>query len=569
MSSNKGSIVKQVVAKIREDRFIKLIKDQYGDPYIAVNGDGTEVYEIGSEGFFDWLCSYTMDNFNDTVLINQQPKNVSETLRGVARKYGQEIRLELRTYLEKTDKGDVFWYDLGESAVKITRDGWSVVAYPPIMFRRYHNQSKQIMPKEDGDIWSLFDFIHVKDPDDQLLVIAFIVFAMVPVAGNKPLLALSGTAGSGKSEATKMIKALVDPTVPADLPPIHKVDELNKVALTNSVMAFDNLSSLETKIADQFCRLATGAGVRIRKLYETNSYITFEAIRMVIVNGISQVITQSDLLNRAIPIELAPFEKHTSDESEFREKFKQAKPFLLGAIFDLLSKAMEYYPTITRDNWPRMGSFAKWAYAVVASLDEKHTGEDFIKAYERVEKVQHDEAIQANPLAQAVIWLMSDKDIWDGTAAELLEDITYNAYKAPRDNHGDPGEPFVYAEEMKHYNKSPYWPKDPRSTATYLKKIIPDLKGIGIDVVMGDIIKGQKIIHLFNTELPKTKEAEKWLDSSYNGYDGTTERDHGKTLLDFYNDSSLSREPQYMLKPSESQSSQKPQSLPKEKASNS
>ncbi len=82
---------------------------------------------------------------------------------------------------------------------------------------------------------------------------------------------------------------------------------------------------MKDNVANHFCRLATGAGVRIRKLYKTNDYITFEAIRPIIVNGISQIITQSDLLNRAIPIELSPIEKRITDD-EYRDILQSIGP---------------------------------------------------------------------------------------------------------------------------------------------------------------------------------------------------------------------------------------------------
>jgi hypothetical protein len=529
MASNKGSIVKRVVAKIRQDEYILLFHDQYKNPFVSVKGDGTQVYEIGSEECDDWLLNYVMENFDNTVLINNQPKNVSETLRGFACVYGPKIRLELRNYHEKTDDGDIFWVDLGESAVKVTPKGWSIVACPPILFKRHPCQIPQAIPEKGGSIWSLFDFIHVTDPQDQLLIIAYIVAAIVPTAANKPILALTGDAGSGKTECTKIIKSVTDPTVPAILPAVRKITDLDFIALTNAVMAFDNISSMKAAVEDHFCCLATGAGVRIKVLYHTNKFITFEAIRPIIVNGVSQAINQSDLLNRCVPVKLSPIDNYAG-EVKFREDFEQAKPFILGAVFDLLSKAMAIYSTIP-DNikWPRMTEFARWGFSSSAALGDKHTGEDFLAACETIKDRQNEFAMESNPLAQAIIWLMEDKDVWEGSASELLKETTYRCDK----------EGYEHAREMQFYNKSPYWPKNPRATSVALDKIKPNLKSVGIEAM-----HGKQKIYLINTAMPITEAAKKWLDELDPHISMETPREQGKTLADYNGDNS-----RYIAKP--------------------
>lgn len=318
------SFVKLVVRSIIEDQSIRLFIDQNKEAHISVTGDGRKVYDMDSQEAQDWLAGYVMDNFDNEVLLRDQPKNILETLRGFAKHRSETRRLELRT----TFDGDCnLWYDLGEYAVRITPNGWKIDACPPILFARNYTQESQMLPVTGGTIWELFDYINVKNVHDQLLLIAFLTAALVPEI-NKPILTLSGPAGSGKSECTKTLKSLMDPTTPPSLPPITSVEELDKLAQTSAVMAFDNLTTMNAKIANHFCCLATGCGVRIRKLY-TQRYIIFNAVRPLIINGISQVITQSDLLNRAIPVELSPIEKRVED-SELHKKFSEARPRILG-----------------------------------------------------------------------------------------------------------------------------------------------------------------------------------------------------------------------------------------------
>lgn len=509
-----NSFVSQVVSKITTDKRVRLFVDQYGDPYIAPNGDGTKVYNLDSQEASDWLQGYVMDKFNNSTLLRDEPRNVLDCLRSYAKNRGLgNLNLELRT---SSDNEGNIWYDLGSGAVKITPDGWKFIPQPPILFTRNYSQQKQVLPEKGGDIWELFDFINVKDPQDKLLLISFLTASLVPRI-NKPILAISGPAGSGKSECTKMLKTLMDPTTPASLPPITSTGELDKLALTSSVMAFDNLSSMRDNVANHFCRLATGAGVRIRKLYKTNEYITFEAIRPIIVNGISQIITQSDLLNRAIPIELSPIEKRIVDD-ELRKNFSAAQPRLLGAMFDLLAKAMSIYPNVTRTNWPRMGSFVRWGYAISEALGNGITGETYMEAYARVEKIQHDEALHANPLSVVLKWFMEDKDIWTGSAGEFLARIDYHKHEA--------GLP----PEISQYTKSSFWPESPRSASVNLRKNLNDYKEFGL-IVIPPKNSSDRVFTIINTHLPVHKIINTALDSEFE--DNKTYRDLGYRVSDF------------------------------------
>lgn len=498
--AEKKSFTSKVVDRIVGDKFIKLFKDEHGDPFIAPNGDGTEVYSIGSNSFNDWLYPFVMKEFDRQVLIREQAKDVSDNLCAYAKYFGDgEYRLSLRNHRDEC--GNI-WYDLGREAVKITPTGWSAEAYPPIIFTRFQDcQKKQVMPKAGGDIWDLFKFINVKNDYDRLLIIAFAVVALIPEV-NKPILSLSGQAGSGKTEASKTLKAILDPTVPLVASLGDKTDELDRMAQTNAVMSFDNLSSLSNRMSDHWCKLATGLGVRIKKYYITSEYITFEAIRPIIANGISQTLIQSDVLNRAIPVELSPIEKRIDDQ-EFRARFEQEKPHLLGALFDVLSRAMGIFPKVPERNWPRMASFAKWGWAITESLDG-YSGDDFIEALTRIAKVQHDEAIEANPIAYTIMLYMNDKGEWRGTSSELLREL-----EEPTMMVGSNSDDEKYRLEVSKYLHSPYWPKDARSTSVALRKVVPDLKSVGIEVELDIRENNRRIIRISNPEMIHKIEEEK------------------------------------------------------------
>lgn len=496
MAYKKEPITNRVASRIIGDETIKLFVDDHGDAFIAPNGDGTLVYAIGSSAFNDWLMSFVMDEFDNHVLVRDQAKNITETLRGHAKFRGDgRISLSLRVH---ADKDGNFWYDLGREAVKILPNKWRVEAFPPIMFTRFADcQKAQIVPELGGNVMDLFNFINVEDKYDRLLVISFVVFSLVPY-GNKPILSLSGRAGSGKTEASKVIKSLVDPTMPLVNNLSDKTDELDRMAQTNAVMAFDNLSSLSNRMSDHWCKIATGLGVRIKKYYVTSEYITFEAIRPIIANGVSQTLVQSDVLNRAVPVELTPMENPLEDD-EYRLSLENAKPKLLGAVFTLLSKAMAIIPNAPKRKWPRMGSFAKWTWAVAEALDD-YSGDDAIAALDKITENQHNEAMDANPIAQAVALLMKGKKAWSGTATDILD--VFDSYGGE--------EPILRSEEhatIEVLKRSSYWPKDARALSVALKKVLPDLEAMGIEVEFARE-NNQRMIKIVNHPVMDGKEPE-------------------------------------------------------------
>jgi hypothetical protein len=72
------------------------------------------------------------------------------------------------------------------------------------------------------------------------------------------------------------------------------------------MIAFDNLSHLQDWFSDDLCRLATGGGFAVRTRYETAEETIFEAQRPLILNGIEELATRADRLDRGARAHPAP-----------------------------------------------------------------------------------------------------------------------------------------------------------------------------------------------------------------------------------------------------------------------
>src|SRR5262249_27076965 len=147
------------------------------------------------------------------------------------------------------------------------------------------------------------------------------------------------------------------------------------------VTCWDNLSKLPIWLSDALCRLATGGAFATRQLYTDDEEILFKFQRPCIINGIEEVATRSDLIDRTLMLTLPPISPEDRiPEQEFWEQFYEARPKILGALLDAVSGALRRLPTVYVDQSPRMADFARWATAGEAALGMR-PGE-FLKAYE-------------------------------------------------------------------------------------------------------------------------------------------------------------------------------------------
>ncbi len=194
------------------------------------------------------------------------------------------------------------YVDLANEAwevVKITPAGFEIVCDPPVRFRRRKGMLALPHPVIGGSVGALRRFVNLKDAKDWLLLLAWLVQAFRPTS-RYPILILQGEQGSAKTTLARMLKATVDPsTTPVRSVPRGEHDLV--IAANNSwVMALDNLSGLPHWLSDALCRLSTGGGFSTRTLYENDEETLFDATRPVILNGITDVATRADLLDRAI-----------------------------------------------------------------------------------------------------------------------------------------------------------------------------------------------------------------------------------------------------------------------------
>jgi hypothetical protein len=173
-------------------------------------------------------------------------------------------------------------------------------------------------------------------------------------------------------------------------------------------------------------------------------------MKPVILNGITDVATRPDLLDRALIVGLPPIpEQERRPEAELWREFEQARPAILASLLDAVSGALHSVEDVRLEGMPRMADFAIWATAAEESLGWG-TG-TFMAACTGNRQEATDSALEADPVA--VVDLMADRYQW--TALGKLVDEGVRKTKA--------------------------WPGAPNALTSKLKRLAPTLRGVGIE----------------------------------------------------------------------------------------
>lgn len=441
--------------------FISLFCDQYGDPHGAFEANGKLVIAPVQSKIFSGYLRECAFRFDGSILSSKKIESISEQCSALAYLGKEQRDLQLR--VARGQDGSIFVDGLNQ-VYQISSGGWKTVN-PPIMFRRTPGMKELSSPMAGGDVRKLLDFIQLKDPDDQLLVFAFLVTAFVPDIAH-PLLSMNGPQGSGKSTFLRMLVRILDPSISEDVHFTSEHDFLIAVA-NRWLVPLDNISKIKESMSDLMCKFVTGSSFSRRRLYtDDGEYIrTFR--RVVIMNGINSPMYKPDILDRSLLINLERIvSTRRRDEASIWTDFNSVLPEIIGGCFDLLAKAQSFLPYIKLESKPRLADFAIWGCAIARALGYQDA--DFIRAYSKNVERQTEEALDASPLASALLCYFRDdrrpspNRILTGTPTAVLRIIRLVADEAGVDEK--------------------YLPKSARGLANSLKELQPNLESRGFHI---------------------------------------------------------------------------------------
>jgi hypothetical protein len=226
------------------------------------------------------------------------------------------------------------------------------------------------------------------------------------------------------------------------------------------VVALDNLSHLSTWLSDALCRLSTGGGFGARELFSDQDEVIIDVQGPALLNAIEEVGTRADLLDRSLILYLPTITRENRQaEARFWQGYEEARPWILGALCDAVCTALRRIESVELEALPRMADYALWVTAAEAALGWEPGA--FMKAYTGNRKAANSLALEASPLVTPLTTIAQKG--FHGTATQLLQVLTDKVTDDVRRRRG--------------------WPGNGRALSSALRRLAPNLRGIGIDVV--------------------------------------------------------------------------------------
>lgn len=355
------------------------------------------------------------------------------------------------------DSRDLY-YDFGDDTREMVRwrEGkWEVVPTKGDSPRFYRpgGMLPQVRPQGSGDLLQLLRK-HVRCREDDLYLLAAWLVGAFKVGGPFPILIINGEQGSSKSTTTRLLRKLVDPHARDMREPPGGSRDLVAAVKNAYVVAVDNVSTLRHDLSDSLCRISTGTGaLGGRALYTDSDEAAFTACRPIVLNGIPAFAEREDLVSRSINVELPSIpSSQRMDDDTFWHGFEADMPRIMGALFDCVALAQRDFAGVRLSDAPRMANFARWAYAGLGPH-----GDRFLEAYSNNKMEASAHFVEHNDVAQALISLMKEKEVWYGSWAKLLCDLTL---------HAAPGK---------------FWPENSLQLRNRMIRISEDLRKCGLE----------------------------------------------------------------------------------------
>tara|TARA_R110001599_G_scaffold256820_1_gene457120 strand:- start:7351 stop:8826 length:1476 start_codon:yes stop_codon:yes gene_type:complete len=462
----------------------ELAHDDMHEPFIIVYPDDKKMLFRLNGKEFKRLLEYKYTTANNSGLAPTIYKATIQSLEGKAIFDSDMIQPDVRL-VGDYECVEIDLCDSTYDAVRITAEGFEITQ-PQSNFIRRHGLlplprpiglSQEELQQAIAEYKSL---LNVTD-EQFILVIGAVLMAFHP-KGPYPVLFVQGEHGSAKGSLCEAIKAVVDPnktphtTLPKD------VNDLVIQATSNRVLSFDNVSdyTFSNKISDMFAQVATGVGLRKRQLYTDDGECVMCVSRMIIINGIDDVVTQSDLGSRTIGLKLSPVNvDNRISKREFSARLSAVQPKFFSAMVKVVSEILRKFDDVKITSGARMYDMIQWVTAGEEALGwEPGT---FQTAYEINQVEVMESGLGEDPFAAGLISYMRNRPGWEGDATTLLSCLNAATDKGLR--------------------ASKNWPRNAIMLGKGLTRIETSLRQLGIQISRTGRTASERVIQLTNHNL--------------------------------------------------------------------
>jgi len=444
-----------------------LSHDPERHPYFTTKAAPHQTFRVDSSAFKDFLSfAFYMRTKEEraggigVAASDTAFRSATVALSGIALHEGPEERVWLR--VAQHQNGIII--DLGDSTrrvVEVLPTGWRILQQSPVKFLLPNSMAPLPVPVPGGDYSQLWRFANIP-VEARPLVTAWHMESFRPNTPH-PVLCLCGRQGCAKSSTQKRLRRLIDPNIVNLRAAPKSIEDVFVSAGVNWVASFENISHLSPAMQDALCTLATGGGFAARTLFTNSEETIIEAKRPIVINSIPPVVTAQDLMDRVIHIELPQLDAYREEETVEAE-FEEAAPGIFGGLLDLMVATLARLSLV---DWHprdiRMIDFVRLGESMMTSMGG--TRGEFSRLYGDNRRDSVARGLEASPVALAV------RDMVDGHT----------------------GGPVVFFGTMKHLllklsdfkpDSEPAWPRSPKGLGDALRRQIPALASIGIEIAI-------------------------------------------------------------------------------------
>jgi len=306
-----------------------------------------------------------------------------------------------------------------------------------------------VMPAAEGNLDLLRKYLNLHPLEIELLG-AWITYSLAHAKIESTTfvnLILFGGQGTAKSFMTRLLKRLIDPTQ-VGLQALPKSEKDLAIAAQNAlVIALDNVRQLRPEVSDLLCIIASGGTITSRQLYTDAEQALIRTHAAVILNGIHAFISQSDLSQRCLPLQLQQIaEKDRKSEIELEAELDRDLPFIMRGLFDLIAEIYKYLPDVELVSPERMFDFCKWLAAYEKAKGMPDGTLQF--EYSSLLKQGQLDAILDNELAAGVYQFAEEIRDWLGTPTELLKELNACASQGTQHAKSWPNNPIALSKRL-------------------------------------------------------------------------------------------------------------------------
>lgn len=354
--------------------------------------------------------------------------------------------------------GETHYLDLCRQdgkVIEMTADGWHIIDSPPgIYWRRTGSQQEELpVPIPGGDVMLMAKLINA--PRTQVRYLATYMAAILRTGLPYPVLVLEGPAGSAKTAALKTIKSIIDPEAALVSTVPKGEQDLAIMCRSSYYVGIDNVSTIDLKMSNSFCRVSTGAHHRTRALYTGTDETILELHRPLVITGLNGIVDQADLASRTSLLNLEAIDPaNVLESSEIERMLEEYRPSILGGLLDGFVAGLANLSAVHIAERTRLYDYTRFLCAIEYGFPWPNG--EALAVFNEAQDSLYDQAIGKDRVALAVVNLMEYRNKWEGTVGELLGTLL----------------PPIGGED--------YWPTTPHKLSRRVVHAVPLLKAKGI-----------------------------------------------------------------------------------------